>query len=139
MYVEYLFLCLSCVLVFYRLIDIKVFYINDWTCIFEISNIKFIICSSTDMFWHLDGYYLKNRPSNFAESWYNGSLSETIEIIFQASLFIMLNLWSRANVHPFAVSHIMMLPNKYLCHIIRWYCTEDSIYHKYIYLVVSLS
>ena len=49
----------------------------------------------------------KNRPSNFAESWCNGSLSETIEIIFQASLFIMLNLWSRANVHPFAVSHII--------------------------------
>ena len=94
-------------LLFYRLIDIKVFYFNDWCCTFEISNIKFIICSSTDMFWHLDGYYLKNRPSNFAESWYNGSLSETIEIIFQASLFIMLNLWSRANVHPFAVSHII--------------------------------
>ena len=88
------------------------------------------------MFWHLDGYYLKNRPSNFAESWYNGSLSETIEIIFQASLFIMLNLWSRANVHPFAVSHIIVMPNKYLCHIIRWYCVYESIYHRYIYLVV---
>ena len=81
-------------------------YYNDWSCIFEISNIKLIVWSLTAMFWHLDGYYLKNRPSNFAESWYNGSSSETIKI-FQASLFIMLNLWSRANVHPFAVSHII--------------------------------
>ena len=79
----------------------------------------------------------KNRPSNFAESWYNGSSSETIKI-FQASLFIMLNLWSSANIHPFAISHIIMLLNKYLCHIIHWYSKDDSIYHKYIHLVILL-
>ena len=119
-------------------IDILFYRFNDWSCISEISNIKLIIRSLTAMFWHLDGYYLKNRPSNFAESWYNGSSSETIKI-FQASLFIMLNLWSSANVHPFAVSHIIMLLNKYLCHIIHWYSTDDSIYHKYIHLVILLS
>ena len=127
-----MFLCLSDGVLF------VLFYYKDWSCIFEISNIKLMIWSVIAMFWHLDGYYLKNRPSNFAESWYNGSPIETIEI-FQASLFIMLNLWSRANVHPFAVSHIIIIPNKYLCHIVHWYCTDDSIYHKYIHFMILLS
>ena len=113
-------------------------FLSIWSCISEISNIKLIIWSLTAMFWHLDGYYLKTGLlilQNHDITDHRQRLSRFFKhhfslcLIFEAGQ-MCIHLQFRS---------IILLLDKYLCNIIHWYCAYDSIYHKYIYLVIILS